>query len=294
MRRLVLIAVVLLTITLPGFGTEANPSARQRELIEKLLASMKADNTGKSVMDAFFAQIEKQFLDDAAARGNDPDDIAEAKELFAAFRERAGKVDFNGLMRQEYVRIYAKYFTEQELVDLNAFYSTPTGRKSIEVLPQLMTESMQAGAQHIGPKIQEIMTQVVEDQEKKRPWRRTMSDIRSIATAVEAYATDNDEKYPPGDYAALAQILAPTYIAKFPKNDMWGHEYAYVVSDDGQHYRIVSAGADSIFEWDSRRIAPSKGGEAPIIYREHLEDDLIYADGSFVQLPVQAKGKKND
>ncbi|MEA2164025.1 MAG: hypothetical protein QOK37_2152 [Thermoanaerobaculia bacterium] len=73
---------------------------------------------------------------------------------------------------------------------------------------------------------------------------------------------------------------------------MWGNSYAYIVSADRHHYRIVSSGADSNFEWDSRRIAPTKPGETTQMrYSDRLEDDLIYADGSFIQLPSQAKPK---
>ncbi len=71
---------------------------------------------------------------------------------------------------------------------------------------------------------------------------------------------------------------------------MWDHAFAYVVSDDRRHYRFVSAGADTIFEWDSRRIVlPKEGTPVATSYRDRLEDDLIFADGWFVQAPVQMK-----
>jgi len=77
---------------------------------------------------------------------------------------------------------------------------------------------------------------------------------------------------------------------KFPEKDMWGHPYEYVVSPDRHHYRIVSAGADGIFEWDSRKLENVKEGQ-PTRYRDRLEDDLIFEDGVPVQLPVQLKPK---
>ena len=117
--------------------------------------------------------------------------------------------------------------------------------------------------------------------------------MRTIATAVEAYATDYDETYPAGDYAALEKVLVPTYIKTMPEKDMWGHPYAYVVSDDHKHYRIVSGGADTNFEWDSLRIV-ADAKDADVKYRDRLEDDLIYADGSFLQLPAQAKPKTKE
>ena len=82
------------------------------------------------------------------------------------------------------------------------------------------------------------------------------------------------------------------YLAKFPAKDMWGNPYAYVVSEDRHHYRIISSGADSNFEWDSRRIVLPKAGQTmDVHYTDRLEDDLIYGDGQFMQLPQQSKPK---
>jgi hypothetical protein len=285
------IAVLVLALSFPLFATEPNPSARQRELVERLLELTNANRIGLSMMDSFFEQIEKQFLASAEAKGNRPEDIAEAKEMFTAFRQKASQIDFSGLMNDSYVRIYSKYFTESDLESLIAFYSTPTGKKSIEVMPALAREGMEAGVREVSPKIEQVMAEVAAEQEKKRPWRRTMSDLRSVASALEGYAEDHDELYPAGDYESLKADLEP-YISKFPEKDIWGHAYAYVVSPDRQHYRLVSAGADSIFDWDSRRIAVASGDgttETPVRYRERLEDDVILADYEFVQLPVQAK-----
>jgi hypothetical protein len=287
-----LLASLIVTIAAPLFATEPNPSPRQRQLIEKLMAAMNIDANLRASLDVMFSQIEKQVLESAAAKGGDPDDITEAKEVFANFRTRAATIDLGAEMHEAYVRIYAKHFNEQELVDITTFYTSAAGKKMVEMTPRLVEEGMQAGMDNLGPKIERAMTEATEEFEKKRPWRRTMSDIRTVATALEAYAIDHEEKYPTGDYAALEAVLVPAYLKKLPTKDMWNHPYAYTASDDRKHYRVVSAGADTIFEWDSRQIVPAKEGEEPSVrYRERPEDDLIYADGSFIQLPIQAKPK---
>ena len=112
-----------------------------------------------------------------------------------------------------------------------------------------------------------------------------MNDMRSVWAALEAYVIDHGT-YPSSDYAGLKALLA-NYIRAFPEKDIWGNPYAYVVSEDRKSYRLVSAGADSIFEWDSRRIAPDQ----QLRYRDRLEDDIIFGGGEFIQLPVQAKPK---
>ncbi|HSP33144.1 MAG TPA: DUF2059 domain-containing protein [Thermoanaerobaculia bacterium] len=286
MRRL-FFAAAALALALPSLAaTEPNPTARQRDLVEKLMSVTKMDSMMHSMLDATYAQIEKQYL------GGDDGD-AEAKEMFALFRAKASKIDFFPDMHEAFVRVYAKYFTEDELQDLINFYGTHTGAKSLSLSSQLMTEGMQIAAQHLTPKIEKLMADVQDEMEHRRPWRKTMRDMRWVSTALEAYAIDHDDLYPSGDYESLKALLTPTYIKEFPEKDMWDHTYAYVVSDDHTHYRIVSAGADTNFEWDSRRIVlPKKGEEPKTVYRDRLEDDLIYADGTLVQAPVQAKSKE--
>ena len=289
MRRQFALAVLLLA-ALPLFATEPNPSQRQRELVEKLLNIMEMDKTSKAMVDAMFAQIQTQYLTNAEANGTDADATAEAKELFESFRSEAAKIDFHGLMKESFIHIYSKYFTEQELDDLIAFYSTTTGRKTLEVLDDLMREGMQVGAEKLSPKIEEAMANAKAQHDKRRPWRRTMSDMREVAIALEAYAADN-ERYPTGDYDSLEETLEEYLEDEFPKKDVWGHGYAYAVSDDGQTFRLVSAGSDSIFEWDSRRVVASDA-EPSFKYRNRLEDDIIFAGDQFIQLPVQAKPKE--
>ena len=281
MRRLAVLSLVV-CVALPLLATEPNPSQRQRQLVEKLLVLMKIDGATASMMDAVNAQIEKQYLDQAAAKGNDAESLAEAKELFQAFRAASAKVDFGGLLHESFVMIYAKYYTERELEDLITFYSTPTGQKTIDIMDDLMREGMQAGVEHVSPKIEEVMREVTAEHEKKRPWRRTMAEIEKAASALEIEHVENGQYPEANDAAAL-----------LPEKDIWGHPYAYVVSEDRLHYRLVSAGADSIFEWDSRRI-PAAAETDDTRYRERLEDDVIYADGGWVQLPVQAKPKERE
>lgn len=56
------------------------------------------------------------------------------------------------------IPVYAKYFTNDELDALIAFYETPVGRKTVGVMPQVTQEAMQIGqrwGQSLGPIIVE-------------------------------------------------------------------------------------------------------------------------------------------
>jgi uncharacterized protein len=59
------------------------------------------------------------------------------------------------------VLIYDKYFTHDDIKGLLSFYRTKLGKKTIQVLPQIVQSSMKAGqlwGQALGPLIQERVT----------------------------------------------------------------------------------------------------------------------------------------
>ncbi len=285
MRRFAIL-VALFCVTVPAFATQPNPSQRQKELIDEILDITKPENMVRDIIDGMLAQMqaqtEKEEKHDASYDEN--------KKDFERYRELIRtKIDYKQWVRDIYIPLYAKHFSEAQLADLVAFYKTSAGRALIAELPKIEREAMQANNEAILAKFTELAKQVQDERHQRRPWEHTMADMRTVATACEAYSID-ENKYPAAQsWSDLGKILSPTYIKTMPDKDGWGTEYAYVVSDDGTHYRIVSAGADSAFEFDSRRIVIRKEGDTSIKYSDNLADDIIYADGTFVQVPKEAK-----
>ena len=117
--------------------------------------------------------------------------------------------------------------------------------------------------------------------------KRSMADIRSLATAWEARATDINEytvagaaaTWPAttGNYVTskLAAALEPTYIKKAPDKDGWGTQLAAGVSTDGQAYSIESYGKDKT------NAAEAVGGGPTTKF----DADIVFSNGSFVQYP---------
>lgn len=282
MRKTFLTLFALLAVALPLCGqTHPNPSQKQRELIEEMMKVTNMEKLEKEMFDAILAQMQDDILRGA---GDDRVEQTEAKWKFERFRELLGKANLHEVTRELYMDVYAKYLTESELADLVAFYRTPTGQKSIEVMPRLMAETMQRSGAVIGPKIQEVFDQVEKESDLRQPWKKTIARIEALGSYLEMHAAEHDGLYPEGDLDALVTLFDDETVEK---NDVWGHELAYVLSTDRKQYRIVSAGADGIFDWDSRRIAEKSAG-AEMRLRDRLEDDIIYADGGFVQMPKVA------
>jgi hypothetical protein len=281
------IAFLLLAISLvsSAFATQPNPSQRQRDLIEQIIVVTKIDETMRAYLDAYLQQIQSQ---------SEKLEESEEKKDFDRFRELLReKVDYKEWARAIYMPLYAKTFTEEQLADLLAFYKTPTGQRFIVALPEMQKEAMKLAQELFVPQIKAISDRVQEEHKKRVPWEQTMRDIRSVVAAAEAYAIDHDEKYPDvASWSELGKLLSPTYIREMPEKDAWGNHYEYIVSEDKAHYRVISAGADGSFEWDSRHIVSRKEGEMKL--SDNPNDDLIYQDGMFVQVPRASQPHKKD
>ncbi len=110
---------------------------------------------------------------------------------------------------------------------------------------------------------------------------RTMADIRTIATAAEAFATDN-KAYPKAD--ALETALVPTYITTLPRMDGWAHPLRYECwstrdAEACDVYAIGSGGKDGAFE--RQDLKEYAGGGATT----NFNSDIVFSNGNFVQFP---------
>jgi type II secretion system protein G len=113
--------------------------------------------------------------------------------------------------------------------------------------------------------------------------KRTLNDMRTIATAWEARATDM-HSYAAAGYTfpatpltgdALRVMLVPTYTQNLPRYDGWLRPFEYGLCEGGKEYGIRSRGRDGALD-----STPYVQGET------HDSDcDIIYANGGFVTYP---------
>ncbi len=118
--------------------------------------------------------------------------------------------------------------------------------------------------------------------------KRTMADIRTLATAIESYNIDNSI-YPtaitcPGPSVLPANpptpvgsnswtVLRPTYIAVPPTVDGWRNPLRYAIDNQLFAYALASPGRDGIM--------------ATIVCgtTTDFNSDIVYSNGTFVQYP---------
>ena len=112
--------------------------------------------------------------------------------------------------------------------------------------------------------------------------KRSMADMRTVATAIGTYATDMNF-YPTSitDMATMATHIEPLYIRNAPKKDGWGTTFAVTTDASGAHYTIQSFGKD-------------RGSQGCVVGTEttYFDCDICHSDGVFTQWPegIQTEG----
>ncbi|MGA7617552.1 MAG: prepilin-type N-terminal cleavage/methylation domain-containing protein [Thermoanaerobaculia bacterium] len=124
--------------------------------------------------------------------------------------------------------------------------------------------------------------------------KRTMADIRTIATAWEARATDTSSynaaaasiTFPSTtvNVSTLQKALQPTYIRAFPTKDGWNNDYAFYADQawatsstaaKANAYGIQSDGKDAV-----AGTCPSDPSRTT-----DFDCDICYTNGTFIQWP---------
>jgi len=106
--------------------------------------------------------------------------------------------------------------------------------------------------------------------------KRTMADIRTVATAWEARATDRYSYLVGGEgrvpYERLRRALEPTYIKQLPRADGWGNPFEFTARE--HEYSIRAMGSDDRMD-DVTIAGPTTD----------FANDMLYANGTFVAYP---------
>ncbi len=77
------------------------------------------------------------------------------------------KIDLGKLLEDISYVAYDKYFNEEQLKDLIAFYRSPTGKRTVEVMPALFAESMTLTMEAVRPKMVELMNDLMKEESEK-------------------------------------------------------------------------------------------------------------------------------
>jgi type II secretion system protein G len=117
--------------------------------------------------------------------------------------------------------------------------------------------------------------------------KRSMGDMKTIATAIEAYATDRNFypaaaaialpsglSLPTSTIGVISDSIAPTYVRATPLVDGWNSFFLYGTSASKSDFALCSTGADGVPD-----TSPTGG------VTTNFNADIILVDGTFMQFP---------
>ena len=250
-------------------------------------------------------EIARTGIEEMAKEIRRDPDTAPYEDVFRAwYRKFFGEND----AESEMVKLYMEIFSEKELREIAAFYKTPTGRKAIASMPELMAEAAEVGMR----RTEEHRAELLEMLEQARVERglapiadeaaqkRTVADIRNTGTAMFSWLTDqvgaaaagqsqtveiapdiDFERYAVLSHEELQAILVPMYAQMVPETDGWGNPYEYYLNIANpmaeQVMGIRSPGRDGRFSADSYTVTSFDPSE--------FDEDVVWADGFFVRWP---------
>ena len=104
--------------------------------------------------------------------------------------------------------------------------------------------------------------------------KRTMADVRSIGTAIESYAVDNNRYVKSLSASNAAGYLTPIYMKTLPATDGWQNAWVMQSDTNGTTYTVISRTKDGITD------GTSTGGQTT-----DFNCDIVFRDGQFFRWP---------
>ena len=173
------LSLLLVGSVCPAAKAQDEIEPAKRALIKQLYMATRADKMAESFTKIILTQMERdlpKMLSESPEmmdlKGRDREQVQRtivetSARIFRRFKElMPQRIKFAEVMEQMFYPIYDKFFTEEELKDLVAFYKSTTGQKSIEVMPQLMQDAIQRSSQALNAKVMELVTEVMQEEKK--------------------------------------------------------------------------------------------------------------------------------
>lgn len=153
-------------------------SDKKKQLIQELIELTGGEQLFRQVSQVTAAQLEQDFQaiiesvpsESLGVSANKKQELLQTlnrdiSRIANLYNQRLmEKINFNQIIENVYYPLYDKYYTEEDLQAMINFYKTPTGKKTISVMPQLLQESIQRVAQIIQPQAVQIFQEIFEQE----------------------------------------------------------------------------------------------------------------------------------
>lgn len=158
MPRLRVFAVLMIALlavppAAPRAVAQGEPSAETLQAAKDLMAIMSVD-TVRQMVAGMTNQVWPSIERELRAKRSDIDQ-ATLSELRTEFENI--QIRYMANVMADAPALYARHFSAAELRDMMAFYKTPTGQKSLKVMPQVMADIFAM----IMPRMQGLQAQII-------------------------------------------------------------------------------------------------------------------------------------
>jgi hypothetical protein len=245
-------AALLLLAAVPLFAADPAP---RKKIIQAVVAMTRVEQIEQAAISA--------AIDVLLAQAS----TTEQKEPLEQLRHRA----LAQSTRDTWMAAFDHAFDDKALAGLADCYKNEPVQRALELTAFTLRDTIQERMKPV---------EVTAAERDLRAAKKTMADLRTIATALEARATDTNEYPESCDMETLRKLLEPAYVSRMPSRDAWGHELVYVGSPSHQTYRFVSAGADGVFDARSKQI-----DDVPPRETDSFDEDIVFQNGQFLQYP---------
>jgi hypothetical protein len=144
--------------------SSGTPAARTAEVAPAAERAPDTPENHRAAAERLLTQLKLQALIDATLEAMLDAQISTNPQL-QAFRPEMeqfmGKYLSWTALKEDFVRIYMDAYTQRELEDVLAFYSTPTGQKTIELMPALARKGAEIGQRRVQEHLPELKEMVV-------------------------------------------------------------------------------------------------------------------------------------
>ncbi len=160
--------ILILVFVLIFGGSQAFASDNShRGAAEELLLLTGADKMLDQVWGQLETLMNQQFQQMGATEEQKPILDNYTKKLVIIYKE-----EFNwSKLKDDFIDIYVRTYSEQELLEISEFYKTPAGRKFVQKMPQLIQESMAVSQKNVQPlmkKLQKLTEEMSAEIEKAK------------------------------------------------------------------------------------------------------------------------------
>ncbi|HEX8816641.1 MAG TPA: DUF2059 domain-containing protein [Terriglobales bacterium] len=138
-----ILSLLAAVVVLAGAGfAQTDDSPATKEDVEKYLQVMHSHDLTKKTLQAMSNGMQQMLHQQYLSHKDELPPDYESK-MTARMNEMFSNMPMDDMM-QAMVPVYQKHFTKGDIDSLTAFYSSPTGQKLLQEMPQIMQESIAA------------------------------------------------------------------------------------------------------------------------------------------------------